>query len=314
MTNIRGDEPRLVKSIKYRLPFHVGQLGRLYQYEPRPMQVAARPQLTLPPGTTWPSIAMVTPSYNQAQYLEQTIKSVLDQGYPALEYVVQDGASKDASPHIIERYKDKLTYSESAPDSGQTNAINKGFRHTRGEIMAWLNSDDMLLPGTLQLVGKFFAEHPEVDVVYGHRIIVDENSYEIGRWVLPQHGNRILSFADYIPQETLFWRRSVWDKAGGQVDEQFKFAMDWDLILRLRDVGARFVRLPYFMAAFRVHAAQKTSAQITDIGFQEMNKLRSRCQGGRRVGQTETYLNTRLFMYTHFVYATLYLMGILKYD
>jgi GT2 family glycosyltransferase len=228
--------------------------------------------------------------------------------------VIQDGASKDASPHIIERYKDKLTYSESAPDGGQTNAINKGFRHTRGEIMAWLNSDDMLLPGTLHLVGKYFAEHPAVNVVYGHRIIVDEHGMEIGRWVLPRHSNRILSYADYIPQETLFWRRSLWDKAGGQVDEQFKFAMDWDLILRLRDVGARFVRLPHFLAAFRVHAAQKTSAQMTDVGYQEMNRLRSRCHGGRRVGQTETYLNTRLYMYTHFVYATLYSAGILKYD
>lgn len=290
------------------------RLGRMHQYPPRPLNLSVRPVPILPPGLKWPTIAMVTPSYNQARYLEQTIQSVLEQNYPALEYVVQDGASTDASPHIIDRYKEQLTFSESALDSGQTNAINKGFRHTHAEIMAWLNSDDLLMPGTLHIVGKYFAEHPDVDVVYGHRIIIDEDSMEVGRWVLPRHSNRILSYADYIPQETLFWRRSAWDKAGGQVDEQFKFAMDWDLILRLRDVGARFVRLPHFLAAFRVHAAQKTSAQITEIGFQEMNKLRARSQGGRRVGQTETYLNTRLYIYTHFACATLYQLGVLKYE
>lgn len=300
----------LTSTLKY---WFLPQLGRIHQYAPRPLPQRARPEPSLAPGVTWPTIAMVTPSYNQAQYLEQTIKSVLEQQYPALEYVVQDGASKDASPHIIERYKERLTFSESAPDSGQTNAINKGFRHTRGEIMAWLNSDDVLLPGTLRTVGKYFAEHPDVDVVYGHRIIIDESGMEVGRWVMPPHTNRILSYADYIAQETLFWRRRAWDKAGGQVDEAFRFAMDWDLILRLRDSGARFVRLPHFLAAFRVHAAQKTSAQITDVGFQEMNRLRARCQGGRRVGQTETYLNTRAFIYTHYAYATLYKLGLLKY-
>ncbi len=307
------EKSRFWESVKYRLPPNIAQLGRLYQYPPRPLNVNKMMDITLPSGKAWSTIAMVTPSYNQAQYLEQTIKSVLDQQYPALEYVVQDGASKDASPQIIDRYESQLTYSESVADSGQTNAINKGFQHTQGEIMAWLNSDDVLMPGTLRTVGRYFAIHPEIDVVYGHRIIIDQDGMEVGRWVLPRHSNRILSYADYIPQETLFWRRSIWDKAGGQVDETYKFAMDWDLILRFRDVGANFVRLPYFLAAFRVHEAQKTSAQMTDIGFQEMQRLRSRYKGGRRVGQTEIYLNTRLYMYTHFAYATLYDMGILKY-
>ncbi len=311
---IRGDEPRIIRSIKYRLAFHLGQLGRLVHYPPRPFEPNRQVDKTPPKNGVWPTIAIVTPSYNQAQYIDQTIKSVLDQQYPALEYVIQDGASKDESPQIIDRYKAQLTYSESSPDSGQTNAINKGFKHTHGEIMAWLNSDDMLLPGTLHRVGRYFADHPEVDVVYGHRIIINQDGMEIGRWVLPGHSKQILNYADYIPQETLFWRRSIWDKAGGQVDEQFRFAMDWDLILRMRDAGANFARLPYFMGLFRVHTAQKTSMMLTDVGFKEMDSLRSRYHNGRYISDREIYYKTRVYIYRHVAYATLYRMGVLKYD
>ena len=117
-------------------------------------------------------------------------------------------------------------------------------------------------------------------------LLLDEEDREIGRWVLPAHSNDVLSWADFVPQETLFWRRSTWEKAGGRIDEKFRFAMDWDLLLRFRKVGARMVRLPHFLGAFRIHEAQKTSATINEIGQVEMARLRLR-ELGREVDHHE---------------------------
>jgi hypothetical protein len=136
-----------------------------------------------------------------------------------------------------------------------------------------------LLPGALAYVADYFSRHPEVDVVYGHRFLINENDQQIGRWMMPAHDDKVLSWADFIPQETMFWRRSIWEKAGGRIDESFRFAMDWDLLVRFRDVGARFVRLPRFLGGFRVHPHQKTSAEMSDIGFQEMSRIRQRLLG-----------------------------------
>jgi GT2 family glycosyltransferase len=238
------------------------------------------------PVDALPSISIVTPSYNQAAFIGNTIESVLSQNYPKLEYFVQDGGSTDGTVEVLKRHADKLDGWVSEKDGGQSHAINLGFGKTAGEIMAWLNSDDLLLPGALAYVGEYFALHPEVDVIYGNRILIDEEDREIGRWVLPNHDDKVLSWADFIPQETLFWRRSIWEEAGGQIDENFKFAMDWDLLLRFRKAGARMVRLPRFLGAFRIHEAQKTSAVINEVGMAEMGKLRQR-ELGRTVGQGE---------------------------
>ena len=130
-------------------------------------------------------------------------------------------------------------------------AINRGFAHSTGDIMAYLNADDLLLPGSLNFVAAYFEAHPDIDVVYGHRVLIDADGAEIGRWVLPPHEDEVLSWADFVPQETLFWRRDMGERAGGAMDESFRFALDWDLLLRFRDAGARFVRLPRFLGAFR---------------------------------------------------------------
>lgn len=252
------------------------KLGRLSHHGPLPISLP--PQRDWPSGATAPSIAIVTPSFRQAHFLEATLNSVLDQHYPALEYFVQDGGSDDGTTDLLRRYEARLNGWVSAPDGGQSQAINLGFAQTSGEIMAWLNSDDLLMPGALALVAEYFASHPEVDVVYGHRILIDEEGHEIGRWVMPPHSDKVLSWADFVPQETLFWRRSLWEKVGG-IDESFRFAMDWDLLLRFRDAGARMVRLPYFLGAFRIHEAQKTSAQINEVGMREMTRLRQRALG-----------------------------------
>jgi GT2 family glycosyltransferase len=257
------------------------KLGVLYQHAPREMSVPASyaPAKSARPSAAPPRISIVTPSFRQAAFIERTLASVMEQGYPNLEYYVQDGGSDDGTCAILERYADRLAGWQSRPDRGQSQAINRGFAKTSGEIMAWLNSDDVLLPGALAYVADYFARNPSVDVIYGHRAIIDEKDRQVGRWILPAHDDRVLSWADYVPQESLFWRRAIWDKAGGRVDESFRFAMDWDLLVRFREAGARFVRVPRFLAAFRVHPQQKTSAAINDIGFEEMNRIRQRVLG-----------------------------------
>jgi glycosyltransferase involved in cell wall biosynthesis len=204
---------------------------------------------------------------------------VLSQEYPKLEYFVQDGGSKDNTTDILKCYEDKLFGWKSEKDNGQSQAINLGFANTKGDIMAWLNSDDLLLPGALAIVADYFNKHPEVNVVYGNRLLIDENDMEIGRWILPGHDGKVLTWVDYIPQETLFWRRTLWDKAGGNIDESFRFAMDWDLLVRFREVGAKFAHIPHFLGAFRIHEQQKTSAAINEIGHQEMDRIRERLHG-----------------------------------
>jgi glycosyltransferase involved in cell wall biosynthesis len=283
----------------------------LDQYPPRPLRVpstyAEQPDLRQPP-----LITLVTPSFGQAAFLERTLLSVLGQDSPRLEYVVQDGGSRDGSAAILERYRERLARCVSAPDRGQAHALNLGFSGTTGELMGYLNSDDLLLPGALHEVAAAFARHPEVDVVYGHRIVIDEEDREIGRWVLPIHDDDVLSWADYVPQETLFWRRRIWERAGARVDESFRFALDWDLLLRFRDAGARFLRLPRFLGCFRVHAAQKTSAQMEAVGVAEMARLRERCHGRPVVG-AEIHQHLRSYLGRHLVLHKLYRLGLLSY-
>ncbi|NWJ46547.1 MAG: glycosyltransferase [Chloroflexi bacterium] len=293
------------------------QLGVLYQYPHKTLKIPTRyyktKKLKAPP-----LITIVTPSYNHAEFIERTIKSVLDQQYPKLEYIIQDGGSSDNTVRILKRYSGQLTRWESAKDKGQAHAINLGFQNTNGEIMAYLNSDDLLLPGTLAYVAQFFIEHPQVDVVYGQRVIINEYDREVGRWILPPHRHGlpimedILSWADYIPQETLFWRRSLWEKVGGKIDENFQFAMDWELLLRFRAANATFARLPRFLGAFRVHTEQKSQARINDIGAKESSRLREQYIG-RNVSEAEIYYKILPYLKKHIIYHKLYRLGILRY-
>jgi len=219
---------------------------------------------------------MVTPSYNHAQYLGATIESIVSQNYPNLYYHVQDGASIDGTIDLLKNRGDGISW-KSEPDTGQSNAINLGFAGTDGEIMAYLNSDDMLLPGTLAYVANYFMSHPAVDIVYGNRVFVDREGLEVGRAVLPHHDGKALQYADYIPQETMFWRRRVWNTIGS-IDENFHYAMDWDFILRAQAAGFKFVRLPRFLACCRIHDAQKTASTYA-VGVKEMGILRCRVLG-----------------------------------
>jgi glycosyltransferase involved in cell wall biosynthesis len=280
------------------------KVGVLRQYPPRPLKFPSHVAHGDLPHPT-PLISIVTPSYNQAAFLERTIRSVLDQGYPRLEYIVQDGGSTDGTLDILRHHAASLAHWESAPDRGQAHALNLGFRHATGDILAYLNSDDVLLPGALAEVARFFAVHPEVDVVYSHRLIIDTEDREIGRWILPAHDNAVLAWQDFIPQETLLWRRRLWERVGGCMDESFHFALDWDLLLRFRDAGARFVRLPCFLGAFRVHPEQKTSARFEELHEPEVSRLRERCHG-RFVRRTEVLRAVRPYLLRHVLHHHLH--------
>ena len=222
---------------------HARGIGALRHYPPRPLAVPTA-YLDVTPPETPPTISIVTPSFQHAHFIERTLHSVVSQDYPALEYIVQDGASTDGTLDVLERYSERLAAWCSEPDYGQADAINRGFARSSGEIMAYLNSDDLLLPGSLAFVARFFDERPEVDVVYGDRLLIDEYDGDIGKWILPEHDDTILTLADYVPQETLFWRRRIWDRSGGLVDPSFGYAIDWDLLLRFREAGAVMVHVP----------------------------------------------------------------------
>ena len=227
-----------------------------------------------------PTITVVTPSYNQAAYLEATIRSVLDQDYPALRYLIMDGGSTDGSVDIIKRYADKLTYWVSERDGGQSDAINKGFAehplptppaseggaNQADEIMTWLNSDDVLLPGSLKRVGEIFEKYPQIHWLTGQPANMDAESQhlKLGR-LKTGHGRNLIRRGWYhgrglgfIRQEGTFWRRSLFDKIGG-INPNLHYAMDFDLWRRFA-AHAPLVAVDQHLAVFRTQPQQKTSA------------------------------------------------------
>jgi glycosyltransferase involved in cell wall biosynthesis len=182
----------------------------------------------------FPRISIVTPNYDGGKYLEDTILSVLDQFYPNLEYIVIDGNSKDGSIDIIKKYENRLTYWISEPDKGMYHAIQKGFEKSTGEIMAWINSDDMYHRKSLFTVAEIFSSYKEIEWLQGAGTSFDES----GRTVYCTTGRSFTKFDFYnrdykwIQQESVFWRRSLWDKAGSALNTNLKYAGDFDLWLR----------------------------------------------------------------------------------
>lgn len=206
-----------------------------------------------------PLVSIVTPSYNQAQFLWQTIESVKDQDYTHIEHIVMDGGSADGSVEIICQYEDGLAYWTSQPDNGQADAINRGWQRSHGEILAWLNSDDTYASGAISAVVEVFRRHPEVDVVTGDCHVIDE----AGRFVysLPS-GNfdvHAILAGNSLPQQGVFCRRSALEEAGW-LDIELNYVFDWALWLKLWLNGARFDHLPRVVANFRVWGQAKTAS------------------------------------------------------
>jgi glycosyltransferase involved in cell wall biosynthesis len=218
-----------------------------------------------------PKISVVTPSFNQAPFLEETIQSVLSQGYPDLEYIVMDGGSTDGSAEIIGKYADRLADWKSSKDGGQADAIRTGFTRATGEILCWLNSDDTMSPGTLRIVGRFFAANPGVDLVYGDLNLVDADGRRLYT-ARPLLRLGILVYENaFIPQQGMFWRRSLYERVGG-LDPSLSFAMDFDLVVRFLLAGARVRKLPGIMANYRWHPAAKSST-LRDVMEKELCAL-----------------------------------------
>ena len=204
-------------------------------------------------------VSIVTPSFNQAPYLEDTIRSVLEQDYPNLEYIIVDGGSTDGSVDIIRRYVDRLAWWVSEADKGQTDALNKGFARARGEILAWLNSDDTYQPGAVAEAAAFLQSRPEVGLVYGDANFIDENGKLIGRFPAAQTDYRRLRRGYvHIPQQAAFFRAELWRKVA-PLDPSFYFAMDYDLWVRIAAL-APIQYVPRTWANFRLHTQGKTIA------------------------------------------------------
>lgn len=228
--------------------------------------------------TQTPLVSIITPSFNQARYLEETIQSVLGQNYPRIEYIIIDGGSTDGSVEIIKKYEEKLAYWVSERDKGQTDAINKGFNRAKGEILAWLNSDDTYNPGAVDAAVHFLMQNPEYALVYSDCNYMDERGVKIGAFPAAQTDYQKLRRGYvHIPQQTMFFRAKYW-KQLGPLDSSFYFAMDYDLWVRI----AKQAPLKYLpgqaWANFRIHTSSKTNIN-DERGWKEMLRVHYR-EGG----------------------------------
>jgi len=239
--------------------------------QPRTLPQAVKPRET---PSQLPLISLVTCSFQQGRYLGQALRSVLDQGYPHLEYIVIDGGSTDDSVNVIKRHESALAYWVSEPDRGQTDALNKGFAHASGDICGWLCSDDLLLPGALHAVGEFFSENPATLAVYGDALWIDAQ----GRLLRPKKEmdfNRFVLLYDhnYIPQPSMFWRRSLYEAVRG-LDPQFDLAMDADLWERF-SATTRIAHMSRYLSCMRCYPQQKTRSRRAE-GRREDGAIRQR--------------------------------------
>ena len=205
-------------------------------------------------------LSIVTPSFNQGKFLEQTILSVLNQNYEPLEYIIIDGGSTDESVEIIRRYEDRLAYWVSERDRGQVHAINKGLERVTGDVVAYLNSDDLYLPGAFAAVSEHFDNNPECEWLCGETIMFGDRGHrtELLRTEVPKSAAHCLSWAYLAPQPGMFWKREL---VQGGFDEKWNYVFDHELYVRLLLAGHRCELLPVPVAAYRLHGTSKTVAE-----------------------------------------------------
>jgi glycosyltransferase involved in cell wall biosynthesis len=224
----------------------------------------------------YPKISIVTPNYNMGNFLEKTMCSVLNQGYPNLEYIVIDGGSTDCSLDIIKKYEPELSYWVSEPDQGLYHAIQKGFERSTGEIMAWINSDDMLHPGSLLIVAELLSQYAEIEWLSGAPTCYDE----VGRTVYVSPARLYSRFVflthkhyDWIQQESTFWRRSLWEKAGRRLDTSLQLAGDFELWMRFfRYAGPPYV-VSSLLGGFRLRKSNQKSLEGESEYRLEVNEI-----------------------------------------
>jgi glycosyltransferase involved in cell wall biosynthesis len=228
----------------------------------------------MPDGSPWPRVSIITPSYNQGTFIEECIRSVLLQGYPDLEYVVVDGGSTDETVEILKKYEPWLAHWVSEPDRGQSDALNKGLDRTTGEILGWINSDDLYCAGAINHVVELLRREADAEVAYGGCYVVDTNQQIVDDyWAMPFDPRFPLYSGIGIHQQALFWRRSLMDRVG-RIDDSLVFCMDRDFILRLIWNG-RVTRTTSYLGMFRVHSQTKTR-NLRDVHYQEWKAVQLR--------------------------------------
>jgi glycosyltransferase involved in cell wall biosynthesis len=222
-------------------------------------------------------VSIITPSFNQAMFLEQAIQSVLGQDYPEIEYIIVDGGSTDGSVEIIKRYSEKLSWWISEKDKGQTDALNKGFGRARGEILAWINSDDTYCPGAVSAAVHALISHPQASMVYGDCNFIDQHGSVIGKFsARPTNYHLLRQGYVHIPQQASFFRADKW-RLVSPLDPTYYFAMDYDLWVRLAKL-APLVYIPQLWANFRLHDQGKTIT-ADDRCWPEMIRVHKRLGG-----------------------------------
>ena len=225
-------------------------------------------------------ISVVTPSFNQAHYLEETIQSVLDQNYLELEYVIIDGGSTDGSLNIIKKYEKHLHYWVSEKDRGHADALQKGFSHTSGEIMAWLNSDDKYLPWTFRTIAEIYSDFPDVNWTVGFNSWWNDQGVMTHAARIPKNAyDYLLLNYRWIQQESVFWRRSLWDSAGGYINQDYRFMVDGELWSRFF-LYDKLYAVDCVLGGYRAHPddkAQLHSDECTAEMAKATTQLRQDC-------------------------------------
>jgi glycosyltransferase involved in cell wall biosynthesis len=222
-----------------------------------------------------PLVSIVTPSYNMARYLPETVESVLSQDYPSIEYIVVDGGSTDATMEILQKYERRLRCLKGT-DKGPSDAAHRGFRDARGEIFAWLNADDTYLPGAVRTGVEYLQAHPEIDVVYGEGYWIDETGGRIGRYPSQPFDVRMLARDCFICQPASFMRACSYRRC--ELDPDVNRSFDYDLWIRMAKQGLRFASIPDYLANSRVHGGSKTIYE-RDAVFQASMRLLQRHYG-----------------------------------